>query len=79
MATKPVCLQFCVDQKWLESTIDRGPRPGADTYAGLTNHILQNYLSSKAEESRQVIKMENLDKFVQDEHQINMADKAARS
>lgn len=77
--TTPVRLQFCVDQEWLESIIDLGLITGVDTFSALSDSTLREYLSLKAEESREVITMEKLDKLVQDELHINMADKDARS
>lgn len=38
--TTPVCLQFCVEQKFLESTIDLELLRGDETYADLTVHTL---------------------------------------
>lgn len=41
-ATAPVRLQFWVNQKWLEPTVDPGLLPGVERCADLTEHTLHD-------------------------------------
>lgn len=78
-ATTPVRIQFRTDQEWLQSIVDLGFRLEVSSYEELTDDLLQNYLSQKAEDSRDVVTLEELHKLVPDELRITMVDEDAGS
>lgn len=70
---------YCVDTEWLKSSIDFGFILDVMSYNYLCNCEPQAYLAKKAEASKDVVTIDTLDKLVEDQLQIDMTDKVARS
>lgn len=75
----PVHLKFCVDADWIESLLTLGFIADTSSYEDLTDELLRSYLEKKAEESKEVVTIDTLDKLVEDKLRIDMTDSDARS
>lgn len=69
---RPVDLKFCVDVEFLESSIALGFITDAPDYKSLTDEQVRNFLSKRAEESKEVVTLEKLDGIVSRELRTNM-------
>lgn len=78
-ATTPVHLKYCVDGEWLESLLDLNLIEDVSTYEDLEDQVLRRYLETKAEEAKDVVTRDTLDKLVEEELRTDMKDKNARS
>lgn len=78
-AATPLQMKFCVDAEWLGSLIELHFLPEVPSYDEVNDEQLRDYLSKKAEESKNVETIETLDLIVENELHTDMEDKDARS
>lgn len=76
---RPAGLKFCNDPEYLDSAIGLDFLPGVTDYASLTDLDLRKYLGFKAEESKESVNLDALDKIVEHELKIKMSDQNAKS
>lgn len=75
----PVNMKFCVDMKWLESTIALGFIDGIEEYDRLSDKVLFDFLESLAKEPKETINIESLDEIIGRELRMNISDTNAGS
>lgn len=69
---RPIDIKYCVDGDLLESSIDLGFIPGAESYKTSTSEQVRSFLDSRATESKNTITLARLEKIVEDELRTNM-------
>lgn len=67
-------LKFCADADWTESLTDLGFIDDMTPYEMLADEHLRQYISKKAEESKEVVTNDVLDRLVADKLHIDMTD-----
>lgn len=75
----PVNLKFRIDTEYLDSAKALGFLEDVADYTSLTEPLLCRYLAPQAEESKDYVNLEMLDKFVERELRMNMFDRHAKS
>lgn len=77
---RPVSLKLCVDVEYVKSSLLLGLIPDAPTdYDDFTDEVLRAFPEKKAQESKETISLNKLDKIVQEELRMNMKESFALS
>jgi len=78
-SARPVQLKFCVDSEYLSSAIGLGFIKDITKLEDLTDAVLRTYLDKKAETSKETVTLSSLDRMVDKQLSMNMADPSATS
>lgn len=76
---QPVNLTHCIDEEWLESTVDSELIPGVKKIFDHTDELLRNYPESQAEKEKDMMKISNIDAIIKKELFIDRSDSSSRS